>query len=363
MRTLPYALAALALAGLARADAPVTQVIAVGQTFLEKAIRVRETGEEHAGVRAVAAAFRDAGAQVQTLSEQQLTRPALRQAIQQAAKAMKPQDNLVFYFNGFSAPGKDGPQWFVQGSGGQPQELIDGSRVLPWNELQGWLAATAAPGLLVVLETGAEAARFCGPWADAAHLPSLTVVCAPHPARAEAADSAKWLVSGLEGGADRDGDHRLSGDELADWLRGKMAGVASYQSGPDHVAYRPPSLTKAVAQMAAQLPPPPVAPKGEKLDALLRALADAGDEKTRAALLERDGMRLEQGMIAVEISLAKDEDLPRLQQHLTQLGGRITAQAGKTLHARVAPDQLRRLADSDAVWSMAASRITVAPLK
>lgn len=250
-------------AGLPPGLATTTHVVAVGQAFLEKAIRVRENGSANADVKMVAEAFRERGAQVHTLAEEQLTRDALKALLSTVAKAMKPQDSLVFYFGGFSGQASDRPVLFVQGVSDKPDALRDSSRQIALAELHDWLGATGAGSLLMLLDTGPDAPRFCGPWAKPAHLQSLTSVCADLPAETPGAAGAfaQTLAAGLQGPADTNADHQYTGDELAGWMRDRLPGGATvFHTGPvkpvlqnvlDKIAA---DSAKAIQQTADNLP-------------------------------------------------------------------------------------------------------------
>ena len=127
-----------AQAGLNMGPTVTTHVVTVGQAYLEKAIRVRETGPANAEVQMVAEAFRQHGAQVHALAEEQLNRDALKALLSTVAKAMKPQDSLVFYFGGFSGQANGLPVLFVQGAGDKPDALMDGSHQIALAELHDW---------------------------------------------------------------------------------------------------------------------------------------------------------------------------------------------------------------------------------
>lgn len=370
----PLALAALLAAGAAQAGTAVTttHVIAVGQVYLEKAIRVRETAARHGDVETVAEAFRKHGAQVQTLVEQQLTRDALKTALARSAKAMKPQDRLVFYFSGFSGQVQEAPALFVQGSGDKPGELLDGSRILPWGELQGWLSGSGAPALFVVMETGPDSTRFCGPWNRPGQVESLTVVCAaPSGMPGKTGELAAALAAGLDGGADGNGDATLTGDELAAWLRRQLRNGASvYQSGPvSRVLGR--SKATPLADSGKTLLPgvtaavlPLIPQPADKLDVFLRTIAtQAGDAKVVAGLLQQTGVVAPEGLLPVAVTLTGADEIPRVVQRIEQLGGRVEAHVGHYLYARLAPAALLKLAEQETVWSMATALPNVVPMR
>jgi len=239
LRHLPLVLALSLAGGAAQAGTgktpATTHVVTVGQAYLEKAIRMRDTAPANPDVRLVAEAFRQRGAVVHTLAEEQLTRAALHTLLEQVGKAMKPQDNLVFHFSGFSGPAGDAPVLYVQGTDKAADTVKDGSRQIPLAELRRWLAATGAPSLLMLLDTGPDAARLCGPWAHLGPIQSLTTVCTDLPVTRpdQAGPLATTLSAGLQGPADANSDRQFSGDELAAWLRAHLKGGATvYQTGP-----------------------------------------------------------------------------------------------------------------------------------
>ena len=217
----------------------VTHAVIVGQSFLEKAIRVREAAtRDHPDVALLAAGFRLQGAQVHTLSEQQLTRAALHSTLESIRLTIKPQDSLVLYFAGFSEVAKDGPALFTHAANDGTDSLVDGSRRLPWKELQGWLLGTGAQSITVFLKIGPDAEQFCGPWGSMLAKHALTVLCQTGTGNTNAVDgSIIVLAQALKGEADTDKDGQLSNDELVAWLRRAsnvakgMTEVAIFQRG------------------------------------------------------------------------------------------------------------------------------------
>lgn len=369
--------AGTAQAGLSKAPAPTTNVVTVGQAYLEKAIRVRDAAPANPDVRLVAEAFRQRGAVVHTLAEEQLTRAALHALLEQVGKAMKPQDSLVFHFSGFSGQAGDAPVLYVQGTGTAADSVKDGSRQIPLAELRQWLAATGAGTLTMLFDAGPGAAQFCGPWDKPGPIQALTTVCVDLPTGkpGEPAEFSRALAAGLAGPADANGDHRLSGDELAGWLRSQLkTGATVFHTGPVRTLLAIPlekvaqDAAKALQQPAAGVPAPEAKPAGapvtavDKLDALLRTLAEqAGDSKALAGLLEKNGLAAGDGRVPVQIAVARDEDLAPVRQQVEKLGGLVEAGVGKYLYVRLAPGQIKAVAEQEQVWSMAASRPTVTP--
>lgn len=360
-------------AGLAQAT---THVLAVGQNSLEKAIRIRETGGANPDIAAVANALRPLGAQVATLEAGAVTRDAVKAELARIGQAMKPQDSLIFYFSGFTTTAQGAPALLVQGSGENPGQLFDGSRILPMAELRQWLAATGAPALLMVVDGGPETPGFCAPWPEAGAPPSLTLVCASLPGKPdEAGPIARNLAAGLAGAADSNGDGQFSGDELAAYLRKQTPqGLVALHSGPvAQVTHRPaaalldPVAGKAILQAAAALPSPkPGAGPGplDKLDSTLRALAElSGNGKAVQDMLSREGMALRDGLIPVELDLADPGKLAEVRERVQSLGGALAAVAGYRLYVALPATALKPLTELPAVWSMSAARPMLRPMR
>ena len=315
-----------------------------------------------ADVQAVAAILKKGAAalydavEVVELVNQQASRAAVLQAVDQAAARLKAEDTFVFYFSGHALSTYLLPQDAALSGQGSPilATLLSAAdlrtalggvqanhRLLIFDSMY-FDVDTGVQGTHLIQATGPGGVAFSGVGKE---LSRFTVV----------------LLQGLQGSADADQDGRVSVFELAGYVGRHLPASSSPSQFPVIRLYGPDF--PLVGKPEAGFGPAPV-PLADKLDAnlvdLIRIHEVDGMEGVQAYGAERQ-LDIPNGQVEVIINAISADNLDALKEQVVGLGGSVQTEFENILYATLPVGTLEDFVMQEAVWRVDWSRQVFGP--
>lgn len=309
----------------------------------------------------VAAALEESGMQPNTkiklMVNQQATKAAILQAVNQAAAAVRAEDTFVFYFSGQAFSPNLGEETSLLPHDAAPRDLWTWIRAV---ELQAALDKVQAGRRLLfdshyldiqARAKGTHVLQATGPGGSAAE------------GREHGGHFTAVLLQGLHGWADADQDMQVSVLELAGFVarqlpaffdRAQFPSIRLY--GPDFPLVGKPGKEPGFA--AASLP--------DKLDAnlvdLIRVYAAAGMEGVQAYGVQHR-VEIPDGRVDVIVNANSAGDLASLKDEVVRLGGSVQTEFENVLYATLPVAVLEDFVMQEAVWRVDWSRQVFVPAR
>lgn len=310
----------------------------------------------------VAAALEEHGIQPNTkiklMVNQQATKAAILQAVNQVAAVVRAEDTFVFYFGG---------QAFSPNLGEETSLLPhDAAR----RDLGTWIRVVELQAALDKVQAGRRLLLFDSHYLDIqARAKGTHVLQATGPGGAAAEGREHGghftavLLQGLHGWADADQDMQVSVLELAGFVARQLPAFFDVAQIPSIRLYGPdfPLVGKSGKDSgfaAVSLP--------DKLDAnlidLIRVYAAAGMEGVQAYGVQHQ-VEIPDGRVDVIVNANSAGDLASLKDEVVRLGGSVQTEFENVLYATLPVAVLEEFVVQEAVWRVDWSRQVFVPAR